>query len=418
MTKTFARWCLALSLVLVPVLALAQSSDIQAAAKEATQSPEAVAKALTFVEMLRGFATIVLLIGVVAAAILYAYQQKGYAAWVFVGAVVLFGGFWVAAMVEQPFGGDAQPAQLSEIQAIAHLPHQASAALAIQECLMRGLNLLLNVLFAIFVVLGYILALGAAVVGEFAESIRQWFFGLIFSFGCNLFAPFFFVIPVAPSETPQIADIPPLESSLTPIALLPYNYRGFNNGGDYGNFGDLMGGNGSTVYQQPGANGVGTNQNVRGFVPTDVNALRAALPPQSQYLAQAFIDAGQRYNLDPVFLAGISGFETGGWTSSAFYNKNNAMGISDAYGPTYQSSAQDSIYKMAAILGNPNGAYANQNTIGQIGSVYAPPGAENDPYNTNSEWASGVSRWMGTLGGKIGRGNVGGSVAPPVGSGS
>lgn len=123
------------------------------------------------------------------------------------------------------------------------------------------------------------------------------------------------------------------------------------------------------------------------------------LPPQMRSLAPHFQAAGQRFNIDPKFLAAISMLETGKGTSNAFRNKNNAMGVSNSHGPIAFANPAESIYKMAATLARRNGPYGRANTIGQIGRIYAPPGAGNDPHGTNGYWPRGVSRYYAALGG-------------------
>ena len=150
-----------------------------------------------------------------------------------------------------------------------------------------------------------------------------------------------------------------------------------------------------------GTAGEGANREWRGDVNTDVEALRAQLPPQAKHLAESFISAGQEYGIDPLFLMSISRLETsdssrgtGGWLNNAF-NNGNAMGISNASGPTAQSSHHASIMTMAASLsGAPgtSGYYNNAQTVGQVGAIYAPVGASNDPNGTNGGWGATVGQ--------------------------
>lgn len=135
-------------------------------------------------------------------------------------------------------------------------------------------------------------------------------------------------------------------------------------------------------------------QTWRGNTDRDVEALRAQLPPQAKHLADDFVAAGKAHNIDPAFLMAISAHETGQWTSNAFLNRNNAMGVSNAAGVVNQTSHADSIHRMAGSLaGAPGfaGYYNNAQTIGDVGRIYAPVGAGNDPNNQNQYWASGVS---------------------------
>jgi hypothetical protein len=76
----------------------------------------------------------------------------------------------------------------------------------------------------------------------------------------------------------------------------------------------------ATVAQRSGPTGL--DDNYRVFRDVDVNRLRDALPDQAKNLAQAFVDAGRRHNVDPLLLVSISKHETANWTSSAF--RNNA----------------------------------------------------------------------------------------------
>lgn len=142
----------------------------------------------------------------------------------------------------------------------------------------------------------------------------------------------------------------------------------------------------------------GTARPIKGFREVDAAKLAEQLPPQAKHLAQAFIDSGRRHNVDPIALAAISKHETGNFTSSAFRNKNNAMGVSDARGPIHQQSHEASIEKMAKLLGSTtSGPYKNATTVAQIGSIYAPIGAGNDPTGLNNHWTRGVAKFADDL---------------------
>jgi hypothetical protein len=128
----------------------------------------------------------------------------------------------------------------------------------------------------------------------------------------------------------------------------------------------------------------------------DVN-LAPKLPTALRPYAQDFVDAAREYGLNPRFLAAVSAFETGGGSSKAFREKNNAMGISDSSGPVALASVRDSIFRQARTLARPNGPYRNAQTIEQIANIYAPVGASNDPNGTNGGWADGVKSWLARL---------------------
>lgn len=123
------------------------------------------------------------------------------------------------------------------------------------------------------------------------------------------------------------------------------------------------------------------------------------LPGPLKKYANTFQAAGEKYGVDPRFLAAISMHETGNGRSSAFRNKNNAMGISSRRGPVRMSSVEASIEKMAKTLAKPTGYYRGKTTIGQIGRVYAPKGAANDPTGLNGYWPKGVANNFRKFGG-------------------
>lgn len=117
-----------------------------------------------------------------------------------------------------------------------------------------------------------------------------------------------------------------------------------------------------------------------------------SLPPNLQPYGETFLKAGQEYGVDPGLLAAISMHETANGKSSAFKNKKNAMGISNKKGPISFNSVEDSIFQQARSLARPTGPYAGKKTISEIGAVYAPIGAGNDPNSLNQYWTSGVTK--------------------------
>jgi hypothetical protein len=152
--------------------------------------------------------------------------------------------------------------------------------------------------------------------------------------------------------------------------------------------------------------GAGLDQSWRGYMPTDLASFQAALPTYLRPYAQTYVDAGEKYNIDPVLLAAITEEESGtSGPSYAFTNRNNAMGISpNDGGPRNFNSIDDSINYAARILSNPNGAYANDYTIGQLWYTYSPPGATNDPNDTNKGWGPAVATLYSNLKSKTGGG--------------
>jgi hypothetical protein len=147
------------------------------------------------------------------------------------------------------------------------------------------------------------------------------------------------------------------------------------------------------------SSGGGLDQTWRGYQSTDLASFQPALPAYMQPYAQDYIHAGQKYNIDPALLAAITEEESGiSGPSYAFSNRNNAMGISpNDGGPRNFGSIDDSINYAARILSNPNGAYANDYTIGQLWYTYSPPGANNDPNHTNKAWGPAVATFYNNL---------------------
>lgn len=123
------------------------------------------------------------------------------------------------------------------------------------------------------------------------------------------------------------------------------------------------------------------------------------LPGPLKKYADTFQKMGEKYGVDPRFLASISMHETGKGTSSAFRNKNNAMGISNRRGPIRMGSVEQSIERMAKTLSKPSGYYKGKTTIGGIANIYAPVGASNDPNGLNGYWAKGVAKNFKMFGG-------------------
>jgi len=141
------------------------------------------------------------------------------------------------------------------------------------------------------------------------------------------------------------------------------------------------------------------NPETNAFEPIKVAGQRTSnlsnLPDPLKRYAEDFETAGSKYGVDPKLLAAIAMHETANGTSSAFRNKNNAMGVSNASGPVEMKSVAESIEKMASLLGKGInegvGPYANAKSIEDIANIYAPQGAENDPNNLNRFWTRGVA---------------------------
>lgn len=134
-----------------------------------------------------------------------------------------------------------------------------------------------------------------------------------------------------------------------------------------------------------------------GYVPGETSMV---LPPGLSSEKAIFEAEGLKHGIDPRLLAAISMHETANGKSSAYRNKNNAMGVSNSSGPIAFEETSASIAKMARLLGSTtSGPYKNARTIAELGKIYAPIGAENDSGSLNSHWTAGVSKYFKQLGG-------------------
>jgi hypothetical protein len=122
----------------------------------------------------------------------------------------------------------------------------------------------------------------------------------------------------------------------------------------------------------------------------------------------AFIQAGQKYGVDPSLLAAIAMHETGNGSSKMVQQANNVGGITKGSwtGDLYTAStgakfrAYGSMQEGIDDLGRLIGVYKNSyglTTVGQIGNRWAPSGASNDPNGLNNHWAGGVNKFYQQL---------------------
>jgi hypothetical protein len=128
----------------------------------------------------------------------------------------------------------------------------------------------------------------------------------------------------------------------------------------------------------------------------------------------AFEAAGQKYGVDPRLLAAIAIFESGHGSSRAAKMYNNPTGMMDPKNPK-QFLKFDSIASgIDATARNLSENYLKQgfSTIPQIGAKYSPPGASNDPNNTNAQWPGTVQKLYTQIGGT--RTRFGPGVGPAV----
>jgi hypothetical protein len=111
----------------------------------------------------------------------------------------------------------------------------------------------------------------------------------------------------------------------------------------------------------------------------------------------AFMRAGNKYGIDPAFLASVAMHETGNGTSNAVKNKNNVGGMMGKNGLMSFESIEKGIEAMASNLKR---LYTDKGltTIEEIQKKYAPVGAKNDPTGLNQHWVNGVTKYMSNFG--------------------
>ena len=94
-----------------------------------------------------------------------------------------------------------------------------------------------------------------------------------------------------------------------------------------------------------------------------------------------------------ILIIAISKHETGNWTSSAFKNKNNFGGVMCNTGLKSYKNFDDGLNGFVILLKN---RYFDKGltTIEEIGSVYCPIGASNDPTGLNKYWIPNVTKYF------------------------
>lgn len=114
--------------------------------------------------------------------------------------------------------------------------------------------------------------------------------------------------------------------------------------------------------------------------------------------AAAFINAANKYHVDPVLVAAIALHETGQGKSRAVREDHNPGGLMGTNGLMKFPTLEDGIDKMTSNLYN---LYISKGltTPALIGPKYAPIGAANDPLGLNVDWVSGVTMYVNQLGG-------------------
>ena len=108
---------------------------------------------------------------------------------------------------------------------------------------------------------------------------------------------------------------------------------------------------------------------------------------------------GKEYGLtdEQSFMAvAISKHETGNYTSNAFKNQNNLGGIFRSGQLATFGTLEEGINEFVSLLKN---SYFDKglDTIEEIGNVYCPVGASNDPTGVNVHWIPMVTKYYNEL---------------------
>lgn len=129
------------------------------------------------------------------------------------------------------------------------------------------------------------------------------------------------------------------------------------------------------------------------FQPVQSESLNQVLGGKLTGLGDTFVQAGQRYNINPALLAAIAQHESGNGKSNAANVKNNVAGMMGQSGLKTYASVKDSIMDMAQNLSK-NYLGEGLSSIAKIGAKYAPIGAGNDPTGLNNHWVTGVTKYF------------------------
>ncbi|OZU89038.1 hypothetical protein CIL03_08450 [Virgibacillus indicus] len=135
----------------------------------------------------------------------------------------------------------------------------------------------------------------------------------------------------------------------------------------------------------------------------DIDSWTETLEIDGGYLMQSgdkFIEVAENAGIDPVLMLSISIHETARGTSDALIFRNNPGGLMnpDGSGLMTFSTLDEGIESMGHTLHN-RIIVDGLITIEDLGSVYAPLGAENDPDGLNQYWVPNVLNFVEKLGG-------------------
>ena len=132
-----------------------------------------------------------------------------------------------------------------------------------------------------------------------------------------------------------------------------------------------------------------------GFLKLENLFSKGALKGKAGMVVEAAIDNG----IDPNLFAAVIAHETGRGTSNAIMNYNNPAGIMDPKTKwtrlkRFESLADGLSYSAKNLRRRLDQAGGDMT---KLASIYAPVGADNDPTNLNSHWATGVNKFYSEL---------------------
>ena len=148
---------------------------------------------------------------------------------------------------------------------------------------------------------------------------------------------------------------------------------------------------------------------------TTAELLNKSLSGRLADKGSTIVSIGNKYGVDPAFLAAVLHHESGNGTSSAIINRNNPGGIMDAstgWSTLKSFSTLDEGIEYTASNLKKNYLEQGLTTISKIGAKYAPVGAANDPRGLNNYWTSNVSTLYNKYSSDTGYGGFGDGFAP------
>jgi uncharacterized protein (TIGR02594 family) len=121
-------------------------------------------------------------------------------------------------------------------------------------------------------------------------------------------------------------------------------------------------------------------------------------PLAGQY--DTVVSEAAKAGIDPSLLAGVMAHETAAGTSRMLRERLNPAGLMDPKTGMMAGKTFGSIEEGIAAAGKAvsKNLQRGGGTIEGLGSIYAPPGAANDPRGQNRGWAAGVRSFMSRLG--------------------